>query len=106
MILHSDPLINTHKSAILADHTLTSKDSRNDPSLLDRACLHGIGRFAGICPMYAAIKTADLIGVAALHGVGQAWQDLDVAERFEAGRVGYEILGEGDVGLRNLFTRF
>jgi hypothetical protein len=57
-------------------------------------------------PLYAAIRTADLIGVAALHGVQQAWQDLDAAGRFEAGRAGYEILSDGNLGLRNLFSQF
>jgi hypothetical protein len=57
-------------------------------------------------PLYAAIKTAELIGVAALHGVRKASQELVLAERFEASRVGFEILSEGDLGLRNLFSRF
>lgn len=64
------------------------------------------GHWLSRMPLYAAIKTADLIGVAARYGVQKPSQELDIAERFEAGRLGYEILGEGDVGLRNLFSRF
>ncbi|RYG87288.1 MAG: hypothetical protein EON59_07875 [Alphaproteobacteria bacterium] len=57
-------------------------------------------------PLYASIKTAYMIGSAAVHGVGQAWVDLSPAERFEVGRVGHDILNEGEAGLRGLFTEF
>ena len=48
---------------------------------------HWLSRF----PLYASIKTAYLIGSAAMHGVRQAWVDLSPAERFQAGRIGYDI---------------
>lgn len=73
-----------------------------------RRRLRGVddGHWLSRMPLYAAIKTAEMIGVAALHGVRKTSLELDIAERFEAGRVGYEILGEGDLGLRELFTGF
>lgn len=57
-------------------------------------------------PLYAAIKTAEMIGTAAVHGVSQQWMDLGLLDRFEAGRVGYDILSDGDAGLRRLFADF
>jgi hypothetical protein len=73
-----------------------------------RKRLRGIedGHWLSQLPLYAAIKTGEMIGTAALHGVQQAWRDLTATERFEAGRVGFDILAEGEVGLRRLFSDF
>lgn len=57
-------------------------------------------------PLYAAIKTAYMVGSASVHGIGQAWVDLSLADRFEAGRVGFEILKDGEAGLRGLLSEF
>lgn len=37
---------------------------------------------------------------------GHQWKDLSVGERFEAGRVGFDVLSDGDEGLRRLFSEF
>lgn len=55
-------------------------------------------------PLYAAIKTAGMIGSIAMHGVHQVVVDLSPADRFEAGRIGYDILGDGEAGLRKVFS--
>jgi hypothetical protein len=73
-----------------------------------RRRLRGIedGHWLGRMPLYAAIKTAEMIGIAAVHGVRQVSTSLSHAERFEAARVGYDILGDGEAGLRELFSKF
>lgn len=55
-------------------------------------------------PLYAAIKTAYMIGSAARHGVTQGWTDLNAEERFDAGRAGYQILNDGEAGVRRLLS--
>lgn len=68
-----------------------------------RLCGVADGHFLSGMPLYAAIKTAEMIGSTAAHGVQQPWR-VGGAERFEAGRIGYDILGEGEAGLRKLFA--
>jgi hypothetical protein len=68
-----------------------------------RLCGVADGHFLSGMPLYAAIKTAEMIGSAAAHGVHQPWR-VAGAERFEVGRIGYDILREGEAGLRRVFT--
>lgn len=69
--------------------------------LAGRAEVHWLDRM----PLYAAIKSAEIVGAAINHGIHTSWNSLSDEDWHAAGIAGFELLTGGDDAFRGYLAR-
>ncbi|WDZ81362.1 TniQ family protein (plasmid) [Ensifer adhaerens] len=62
------------------------------------------GALLDVMPLYAAIKTTEWVGAAALFGTKISFEEVTDAQWHQAGKAGFDIMCEGESSVRSFFA--
>lgn len=73
--------------------------------VMDRLAGRAAPQWPDQMPLYAAIKSAEIVGAAINHGIHASWNSLSDDDWHAAGMAGYEVLSGGPDVIRHYFGR-
>lgn len=73
--------------------------------IIDRLAGRTADHWLDQMPLYAAIKSAEIVGAAINHGIHTSWNSLTDDDWHAAGIAGYEVLSGGVAVIRNYFEQ-